>query len=197
MSLVRLPCQPEGQTLGAAHKLTCPWQESHCRWGQGSICNSKNGSIRPRSGLYVSMGKLKKVSAYFRITRWGPASGVISVMSDTHGAQRRERSVVPGTGSRRWCSCFADSHASLVPAFIICPCFRHAGFTTGSIQKFAASPTLKAESSKNNILRMGWAWKRCQRASWPRGAWTPLVQQIWCPFSLRMHLPLRLQKGPL
>ena len=29
----------------------------------------------------------------------------------------------------------------------------------GSIQKFAASPTLKAGSGKNNILRLGWGMR--------------------------------------
>lgn len=147
-----------------------------------------------------AMGKLKKGHAYFRFTRWSLAfqSDLCGVLQSGTQEARETWSMAPGTGG-------ADIfHSSLLlwlslASLQIYPCFANTVFVTESVQKLTTSPHpfLTQESSKNNVLRMGWGLKRCQRGSWPWRAQTPLVQEDRFCFSFRMCTPLRLHKGSL
>lgn len=108
------------------------------------------------------MGKLKKGHVYFRFTRWRSAfqSDLSGVLQSRTQEAREVWSVAPGTGG-------ADIfHPSFLlwlslASLQIYPCFANMVFVTESVQKLTTNPHrfLTQESSKNNVLRMGWGLK--------------------------------------
>lgn len=114
---------------------------------------------------------------------------MMHILEDTRG--KGACSVVPGRGSRHVLPLL-----SLLPCFsflaslhfffahFFCPFFANTVFMTGSIQKFASSPILKAGSGESSILRIGWGLKKMSQLGWR--SWTPWVQQDCFSFSLRM-----------
>lgn len=117
-----------------------------------------------------AMGKLKKVNAYFRITRWRSTfwNDLYDVLYSRIPEARKSAQWFQEWGVGDYCPSFPYCQASLfLLAFIICPCFSNTVFMTGNIQKFASSPTLKAESSESNILRMGWGLKAMSKGRCP------------------------------
>lgn len=116
------------------------------------------------------MGKLKKVNAYFTITRWRSAfwNDLCDVLYSRIPEARKSAQRFQAWGVGDYCPSFPYCHASLfLLAFVVGPFFSNTVFMTGRIQKFASSPTLKAESSESNILRMGWDLKEMSEGRCP------------------------------
>lgn len=116
------------------------------------------------------MGKLKKVNAYFTITRWRSTfwNDLCDVLYSRIPEARKSAQRFQAWGVGDYCPSFPYCHASLfLLAFVVGPFFSNTVFMTGRIQKFASSPTLKAESSESNILRMGWDLKEMSEGRCP------------------------------
>lgn len=99
LSLVQPPSCPEGQSLGVVANVDLSWQDSCGRRRHRMICDSRSGSIKPWSGLYVSLGKTWRSMFILEVQGEGQLCSVIFVMSYTQGCRRQERSTVaPGMG---------------------------------------------------------------------------------------------------